>query len=264
MNTRPSNQGRPPSWQWGPSFVGGAGTRKYLQCWVSSSTIEPMGIYYEDDFVTLYHGDCLTEHREWLQADVLVTDPPYGMAYESNFNRRKGEPRRAKGKVSVAGDEDSSLRDTVLAAWDDRPALVFGRWNCPRPEKTRVRLIWDRGYHGMGDLALPWGPTDEEIYVLGSGWVGKRTASILRIPALTSGDSDRPKHPTPKPVPLMERLIEKCPQGIIADPFSGSGATLVAAKNLGRKAVGVELEERYCEIIAQRCAQEVLDLGAIA
>ena len=221
-----------------------------------------MSLYYQDDFVTLFHGNCLTEHREWLDADVLVTDPPYGMAYEANFNRH----RKARPSVGrpVAGDTDTKARDGVLEAWAGKPALVFGRWNCPRPENTRTRLIWDRGYHGMGDLALPWGPTDEEIYVLGAGWVGQRTTSILRVSALTSGDKDRPKHPTPKPVPLMERLIERCPPGLIADPFAGSGATLVAAKALGRRAVGVELEEKYCEITAKRLAQDVLDFGGAA
>lgn len=217
-----------------------------------------MPLYYQDDHVTLYHGDCLKDHREWLDADVLVTDPPYGMAYEANFNRhRKSRPTIGR---PVTGDNDTAARDGALEAWADKPALVFGRWNCPRPASTRTRLIWDRGYHGMGDLALPWGPTDEEIYVLGAGWVGKRTTSIIRVPALTSGDGERPAHPTPKPVPLMERLIEKCPPGTIADPFAGAGATLVAAKNLGRKVVGVELEEKYCEIIAKRCAQELLEL----
>lgn len=70
----------------------------------------------------------------------------------------------------------------------------------------------------------------------------------------------RPKSP---PFPLMESLVSRCPPGIVADPFAGSGATLVAARNLGRKAIGVELEEKYCEIIAKRLDQQVIDFEAL-
>lgn len=215
-----------------------------------------MSLYYEDDFITLYHGDCLKDHREWLEADVLVTDPPYGMAYDSH--RVKG--RKAQ---TVANDQTTEVRDAALLAWGARPAIAFGKWNVERPANVRARLIWSKGDDpGMGDLTFPWGNSEEEIYVFGKGFAGKRGPNVLvhaKPPV-----SNRDAHPTPKPIPLMERLIEKCPPGIIADPFAGSGATLVAAKNLGRKAIGVELEERYCEIIASRCQQEVLDFGALA
>ncbi len=71
-------------------------------------------------------------------------------------------------------------------------------------------------------------------------------------------------HPTPKPLVLMEQLIERCPAGIVADPFAGAGSTLLAARSLGRRAVGVEIEERYCELIARRLDQGVLDFGGAA
>ena len=207
--------------------------------------------YYQDDYVTLYHADCLQNLDLLDQADVLVTDPPYGVAYQSGWVRdRIDRP--------IHGDKDLASRDTLLQAWGDQPAIVFGSWRKPRPARTRHRLIWSKGTDpGMGDLTMPWGNSDEEIYVIGNGWAGKRGSNVLTFPKPPV--SNRPDHPTPKPVPLMERLLEACPPGwVVVDPFTGSGSTLRAAKNLGRKAIGVEIEERYCEIAAQRLAQEVL------
>jgi DNA modification methylase len=202
--------------------------------------------YYADDLVTIYHGDC----REWMpDADALVTDPPYGMAYESGWSGR-----------SIRNDHDASARDDVLAKWSPRPALVFGRWSVDKPAGTRHVLIWDKGdWPGMGDLLLPWGPSTEEIYVIGHPFVGKRRASVIRDPNRPTGETAH--HPTEKPVALMCRLIEAT-TGTVLDPFMGSGSTLVAAKALGRRAIGIEIEERYCEIAARRCSQEVLGLVA--
>ena len=208
--------------------------------------------YYQDDFVTLYHGDCLELADLWTCADVLVTDPPYGVAHASG---RAGPFQN----TAIANDDTLDARDAVLAAWGGRPALVFGSWKMPKPEGTHAVLIWDKGdAAGMGDLSVPWKPNTEEIYVIGKGFRGSRDSSILRAQVLTWASKGR-EHPNMKPAALMSALIAKCPPGTIADPFAGSGSTGVAAKALGRRAVLVELEERYCEISARRLAQDVLD-----
>lgn len=217
--------------------------------------------YYEDDLVTLYHGDC-REVTAWLEADVLVTDPPYGMSYRG-FDGRNGERRHSVAPAAIKGDLDTALRDEVLRLWGDRPALAFGTWRSARPKATRALVVWHKvGAGGMGDLSIPWLSTHEEIYVLGSGFVGKRADAVLSYPPLMSADRERPNHPTPKPLPLMERLLATT-AGVVADPFAGSGSTLVAAKHVGRKAIGVELEERYCELAAQRLSQDTL-FGGVA
>ena len=207
--------------------------------------------YYQDDFTTLYHGNCLEHTELWTGADVLVTDPPYGMAYESGWVRDRA-------RRPIAGDKTIEARDMALEKWTgERPAIVFGKWNQPRPAATKQRLIWSKAPDpGMGDLTSPWGNSDEEIYIMGKGFHGKRGPNVLTYPKPPV--SNRPDHPTPKPVSLMEHLIERCPPGVIADPFAGSGSTLRAAKNLGRKAIWFEIEEKYCAITAEQLAQEVL------
>lgn len=218
-----------------------------------------MSVYYQDEYVTLYHGNGITEHQEWLSASILVTDPPYGMSY-TGFGGRSGRSDGSKHAL-IAGDGDTSIRDAALSMWEG-PALVFGKWSIARPEGTRQILIWDKSENGpgMGATDLPWGPSWEEVYVLGRGFSGKRESSVYKVKPYNSQDADRPDHPTPKPVGLMELLIGKCPPGVVADPFAGSGATLLAAKNQRRQVIGVELSEKHCETIATRLAQDTLDI----
>lgn len=220
-----------------------------------------MSIYYQDEFVTLYHGDCL-EETAWVDADVLVTDPPYGISYKSGMDRGS----RTNWHEVINGDDSPQLRDAVIEQWgQERAAIVFGTWRVQRPEQTRQLVIWDKSPCGfMGDLTIPFGPTHEDIYLLGKkGWTGTREPSVIKAQMLMSGDKNRPNHPTPKPIGLMERLIEKT-VGVVADPFSGSGSTLIAARNLGRNAIGVELEEKYCEIIAKRLSQQAFNFEELS
>lgn len=205
--------------------------------------------YYQDSLITLYHGDC-RDVAAWREAGVMVTDPPYGMDYKSGWSGR-----------SIEGDGDTAIRDAALAMWRPKPALVFGRWDCPHPADTRMCLTWNKGdWPGMGDLELPWGPSTEEIYVLGHGFSGKRTGSVIHHDRLTGNT----RHPNEKPVGLMIRLLRTVPPGVVADPFAGSGATLVACKQLGKMAIGVEKSEEHCRTIVDRLAQDVLDLGGAA
>jgi hypothetical protein len=204
--------------------------------------------YYQDDHVTLYHGDCL-EIMPHIVADVLVTDPPYGISYSLGWEGVKERPR------TVAGDETTEVRDAVLGAWGDRPAIVFGSPRLP-PLGLRCPLVWHKPGKGMGDVRFPWKPDYEVAYVLGAGWdSATRSSSVIRV---VPDNHTATLHPTQKPTDLMRQLISKCPPGVILDPFAGSGSTLRAAKDLGRKAIGIEIDESYCEIIVKRLAQEVL------
>lgn len=216
-----------------------------------------MTLYYQDDYVTLYHGDCIELAGWWLDADVLVTDPPYGIAWT------KGQNNAAKSTAhkGIQNDEDTTVRDAALKAWGKKPAIVFGSFRAAFPVEVKQTLVWQKPVDaGVVGSTTGYRTDTELIFLLGKH--KKRPPQRSSVLTSQGGVSRyRTEHPHSKPVAILEQLIEWT-EGTIADPFSGSGSTLVAAKALGRKAIGVELDERYCALIASRCAQEVLDFGA--
>ena len=236
--------------------------------------------FYEIDGVTIYHGDALSPELLpiWAPHRNFVTDPPYGMGYKSGYRGKNEKGWRVKG------DESTELRDAAIREWleyDNTPGyknsagVVFGTWRVQPPEGEVNRLVWWKtGTPGMGNLKSPFGHSHEEIHMLGKAWNMeeaisphrfKRAGSVLAVDGLrggSHGEENKFRHPTVKPVRLMERLIERMPRGrTIVDPFAGTGATVVAARNLGQKVIAIELEERYCEVIAKRLGQQVLQFG---
>lgn len=219
--------------------------------------------YFQRDGVTLFHADCrdVLPTIEAGSVDLVLTDPPYGISYSSGMTGRHG----GTALDGIVGDDDTTLRDFVVNWAGDTPQVIFGSWKIQRPENVRAVLIWDKGDHvGMGDLSLPWKPNTEEVYIIGNGFSGHRGSSVLRFNAPVTWNSVRfgRKHPHEKPVGLLKHFIEKLPGfGTILDPFAGSGTTLRAAMDLGRKAIGIEISEKYCEIAARRLEQRNLQFA---
>lgn len=216
--------------------------------------------YFDFNGVTIYHGDSRDVLPELsLQAPLVVTDPPYGVTYQSNSGGHRGkEPITNDGtRLSLA-----LYRQVVplLAHLEPQHVLWFTRWDA-WPDvwsilgqffPVRGLLVWDKGTPGMGDLKH-WGPSYELIASVGRGQtVGSRDQSVLAFTGVGHGAR---LHPTEKPVALLSYLIGKFDDALVLDPFVGSGATLQAAQMVGRAAVGIEIEERYCEAAARRVSQ---------
>ena len=207
--------------------------------------------YYEDDTTTLYHGDC----RELLplmpegSVDLVLTDPPYGI--ELSNHDSTGQYRRTRA-WDIVGDND--LQAALVAAdWarsHDIALAMFASPDKPLPGKWRNRLVWHKDGLGMGgDPDTCWRRDWELILIDGTGVLdGGRDSAVLRFPIRPSEFI----HPCQKPVSLCEYLITKTAASRILDPFAGSGTTGVAAKQLGRKCVLMEISEAYCEIAAKR------------
>lgn len=204
---------------------------------------------------TLYMGDCMEILPTLPKVDAVITDPPYGYSYESNYI---AETTTAQWMNSaIANDHDTSARDAVIAWAGQRPWLAFGAWRMPKPQGVRGVLVWDKGpASGMGDLAFPWKGSWEEIYIGGKGWHGTRDEGVLKGHWIVTRASMGREHPNEKPVSLLCELIKKTPaECTVLDPFMGSGTTGVACAQLGRKFIGIEMEPKYFEIACRRIEQ---------
>lgn len=224
---------------------------------------DPLRLAYETDRVRLYHGDCadLPDALEPASIDCVVTDPPYGVTWASNY--RKGYFTRIVGDTPGELDVPTVLGVITLATLQDaRHVYVFGyaadALNGPLRLGSSAELIWDKGIMGMGDVSAPWGPAHENITFgahhrsqkhrnKGRGRLSARlrAGSVLRHDRKNGRSVTR--HPTEKPVGLLAQLIESSTlRGeTVLDPFAGCMSTGVAALITGRRAVLCEVDEQY-------------------
>jgi len=241
--------------------------------------------YYADESVTLYHGDCI-EVMESLpdgSVDAVLTDPPYssGGRRENSRSIRKSMTRSVEDDEWIRGDAMSTNGFIYLLRlcgiqWrrvliPGGHALAFIDWRMAAHlaaalETADLRqhpiLVWDKQRLGMGAVFR----NQHEFIVhmtAGNPLAPQRrdVPNVLRFPSVRDGD-----HPTEKPGPLLETLLTVVcpPKGTVLDPFAGSGSSLYAARAQGHKAIGVEADERYCEVIAKRLSADVLDFGELA
>ena len=206
--------------------------------------------YYEQDGIKIYHGDC-RDILPRLSFDTIVTDPPYGIRLTSNGVLFVGSD-------PIDGDENTDLVEWIAQEFSAAPmACFFSPYNVPSI-KWRSVLAWNKGPHvgGGGDMYTCWKRDFELIGIKNNRPLsGKRDSAVLDFHSLVKKPSG---HFCEKPVDLMRYLIWKMAEGIVVDPFMGSGTTLVAAKLEGFQCVGIEVEERYCETSANRLSQGVL------
>lgn len=231
--------------------------------------------YYDSGGITIYHGDCRDVLPSLEHVDLVLTDPPYGVSYVTAW-RSHTDPLVAP----IANDESLNALCDVLPDLDrllknNKHAYVFsspvrlGEVAAIVADFWQVKnlLVWDKGEAGtVGDLEAGYGVNWEAIVYANKGrrpLNGPRPRAIYRYDWSSTRD---PQHPTVKPIGLLKWLIAKSSAvgEVVLDPFMGSGTTLRAAKDLARRAIGCELEERYCEIAAKRLSQEAFDFEGVA
>lgn len=215
---------------------------------------------------TLYLGDCIPvlATLEKPSADLLLTDPPYGVCFEGRAGVHEVLYNDHKG-FNVSTYIDASLK--VLRR--GRHIYVFGTIDATKHNLcSSVELIWDKELFGLGNLAIPWGPQHEKITFAvyetskanrdkGAGSLSARLrrGSVLRSLRPHSGRAKY--HPTEKPIDILTQMIESSTNigDVVLDPFMGSGSTIVASIMSRRKAIGIEIEEKYFDIACRRAEE---------
>ncbi len=222
--------------------------------------------YYQDDCVTLYCADCcdILPELEARSVDLILTDPPYAAAaatVTTGFARERwggnwGDMSLVK-LMAAQILEQPCLREEHQVYWfgDHLSNAVLMPYFFPRYALTQT-IVWDKDMLGVGGSYRK--QTELIIYAKTSNAprMRKDRRDLVRMRPRYATK----KHPAEKPIGLVSHFLEATPSDMILDPFAGSGSTLCAATSLGRKSIGIEIEERYCETAAERL-QETLAFG---
>ena len=191
---------------------------------------------------TLYLGDCLEILPTLPKVDSIVCDPPYGMGFQSNHRNLR--------HMGICGDADNSSLLWACNLQPEHSLYAFCRWDnlreVPAPKSC---ITWVKNNWSMGDLQHEHARQTECIlFYAGKAhkWPRQRPTDAILAPR--TGNED---HPTQKPVYLMEAIVGWT-AGTVADPFMGSGTTGVSCANLGRKFIGIEIEEKYFNVACER------------
>lgn len=216
-----------------------------------------MTLYYEEPGVTIYCGDCREILPRLPKVDLVLTDPPYGIG-EARANNA-GRSKLALSKdYGCSSWDDASPDEWVFGLMRSRSRhqIIFGGNYFPLPPST-CWLVWDKlnGNNDFTDCELAWTNLPGAVRRIQWRWQGMLQQDMTH--------KEYRDHPTQKPLAVMRWALSQAPDdcALVLDPFMGSGSTLVAAKAMGRQAIGIEREEKYCAIAVERLRQEVLPLA---
>lgn len=217
--------------------------------------------YYEENGITIYHGDCREILPTLPKVDLVLTDPPYGIGFGEYESYKDNPSGYAEFIWGVCAETETKIENGWMCVF--QTAKKCREWHTIFPReyrliacpKTFVQMFKVKGPTWATDYALLW-PVGEPVQRgKGRDWKVSDTANMR---------FDR-GHPCARPLTQTSYLVECLSEfdNTVLDPFMGSGTTLRAAKDLGRKAIGIEIEEKYCEIAAKRLSQEVFDFNKI-